>query len=471
MSSFTVFTATTGDRTNQPSSTAASQSLALLCCWLFMLFSSQQTQAQQNDVLHQLIEQSHRHDPWLQQNDHLKAAQLSQAALATTWPNMRFSVGLNNVATDGFDFNQEPMSHLKVGLTQRFTRGASRALNQQQHQQLAAARPLLAEARKAGLAKQVISQLLLLKAAQHNITLNQQNQSLTEDLLRLSEAAYKSAFGSTQQQDLIEAQLALIDQQDQRVVFEQQLASHLSNLQVLLSPSSAEQEWLFTDHDAIPLPDIKSLVSQTETVEKHGQVWQLFTNHPSILATEQQVSAAATQVELAEEQQKPAFAVSTAYGYRADTVDHIHRADLFSVSLSFDLPNLNKNKTQQMVLHKARQLDALEAEKNQQLQQMQQSYQQLQVQHQSLLQRIELHQQQLIPQRQQLAETNLKAYTHEGGNFSTVMRSLLDATDAQITLKRLQTELALTTLELNYLLMHNSQQFIKAIRASGDSHD
>lgn len=466
MSSNTVIVV--GGKPCQPTNKTVAKSFSLVCCWLFSLFFSDQSPAQSGGVIQQLIEQAQRNDPWLQQNDHLQAAQLTQAALASHLPDMQFSVGINNVATDGFDFNQEAMSHLKLGLSQRFTRGSSRQLNQQQHQQQAAARPLLAEARKASLAKQVVSQLLRIKEAEDNIALNQQNQDLTADLLRWSEAAYQAAFGQTQQQDLIEAQLALVDQQDQLAVFEQQLATHLASLQVLLSPG---QNLPIPNLDELPRFSVQLLEVDQPINNVLDPVWQLFAHHPNIQATEQQILAASTQVEVAEQQKKPAFALSTAYGYRADTIDHIHRADLFSVSLSFDLPSLNKNKTEQVVLHSAQQLDALTAEKNQQLQQMQQSFQQLQAQHQSLLRRIELYRQQLIPQRQQLAETNTKAYSHEGGDFSAVMRSQLAAAEAQITLNRLQTELALTTLEINHLLMHNSQQFTAAIQSTGDSHE
>ncbi len=437
--------------------------------WLFALLFSQQLHANDGSLLQHLITQSQLNDPWLRQNTHMAAAELSQAAAAGTLPNMQISVGVNNVATDGFDFNQEAMSQFKVGLSQRFPRGQSRHLNQLQLQQQAAARPYLEDARKATLAMQVTTKVLLIKEAQRNMVLNQQNNRFTTDLLRLSEAAYKSAFGQTQQQDLIRAQLELVSNEDSLVRFEQQLLTQLAELQVMLGAEQQPTEITAALMQGMATPKIQIL--QTDSVQNTKQQWLQFEQHPKILATQQQVQAAETKLQLAEQQKKPAFTVNTGYGHRAATPNGVGRADLFSVGLSFDLPMLNKHKTHQIVLHSAQQLEALRAEKDQQLQQMQQALSSQGSQLKSLLRRIELHQQQLIPQLQQLAETNVNAYSNEGGDFSEVMRSQLAAVEAQITLNGLQTQAAITTMNINYLLMQNSQQFISTINPTGTSHD
>ena len=47
-------------------------------------------------------------------------------------PDPQLTIGIANLATDTFAFNQEPMTQLKVGVSQMFPRGESRALKQQQ---------------------------------------------------------------------------------------------------------------------------------------------------------------------------------------------------------------------------------------------------------------------------------------------------------------------------------------------------
>lgn len=451
----------------------------LTCNWLariksqlvalsaLILLITHPVSAQNNEYIHQLIEQALENDPWLEQNHALEGASLSQAAVAKFWPNLNLSVDLNNVAADGFNFNQEPMSHFKLGLKQKLPRGQTNALNQRQHQQFAAAMPQLRVYREAELAMQVTTWLLSIKEAQKSIEITRLNRAVIDDLLSLVEASYKSAFGKTKQQDLIRAQLELTMNQDLQTKYQQQLDSSKAELTALINANpeqlSLEQKTKMSDITVALIPH-PQLDLAAENYIKH---WQLFENHPQVLALDQKIAATATQVELAEQQKKPEFVLSTSYGYRDAAPNGLKRADLFSMGVAFDLPSLKKNKTSQIVKQKSYELDAVDASRNLLIKNMFQQYQSLLTKHLSLTEREQLYTHKLIPQLQQMAESNISAYAYEGGDFTEVMRSQLASFNAQIELNQLQTEIKIISMKINLLLMQNAKQFISTLQSQG----
>ena len=74
---------------------------------------------------------------------------------ATYWDNPQLATSIQNLPTDGFRFNQEPMTQVKIGVKQALPRGNVNELNQQKFDAMGVSVSMANKARAAWLKKQV----------------------------------------------------------------------------------------------------------------------------------------------------------------------------------------------------------------------------------------------------------------------------------------------------------------------------
>ena len=75
---------------------------------------------------------------------------------AAYWDNPQLATSIQNLPTDGFRFNQEPMTQVKIGLKQALPRGNVNELNQQKFDAMGVSLSMANKARAAWLKKQVV---------------------------------------------------------------------------------------------------------------------------------------------------------------------------------------------------------------------------------------------------------------------------------------------------------------------------
>ena len=126
-------------------------------------------------------------------------------------------LALANLGTDKFDFEQEAMTQLKVGVSQMFPRGDSLAIKAKQIKTLSQQHPLQRRDREAKVRVTAGSLWLDAYLAQESIALIEKNYALFEQLSDVAQASYSSALGKTRQQDIVRAQLELTRLEDRLV--------------------------------------------------------------------------------------------------------------------------------------------------------------------------------------------------------------------------------------------------------------
>lgn len=229
-------------------------------------------------ALNQVIDYALTHEPWLQANKYQQQAIEAQSIAAGTLPDPVLTVGLMNLPTDGFAFDQEGMTQFKVGLSQQFSRGDSLALQQQALKQSAEQYPWLRADRQA------------------------QVKALFNQLIDITEASYANTLGATRQQDIIRAQLELTRLEDKLVMLEQQFDSAKKRL----------AQWL-------PIEMLNGAVSDENTKVTAVMAYQelapsgvteVLMNHPAIIAIDHAMRAKNTQVQVAKEAYKPQFGMN-----------------------------------------------------------------------------------------------------------------------------------------------------------------
>ncbi len=196
-----------------------------------------------------------QHDPWLTGSHLQERAFRAASQAASNLPDPTLSMALLNLPSDGFAFDQEPMTQIKVGLAQTFPRGNSLAIKQKHLSFQADQHPYQREDRKAKI-QVAVSQLWLdtIKADQ-TIRLIRRDRVLFEQLVDIVKASYSSAQGNTRQQDVISAQLELARLDDRLTAVSSQRDIALINLSQWLTPSAQRAvSKTFAENISPPLP-------------------------------------------------------------------------------------------------------------------------------------------------------------------------------------------------------------------------
>ena len=400
-----------------------------------------QARNEQTLSLTQALNYALTHEPWLKASDYQEDAAIAQSIAAGTLPDPVLTVGLLNLPTNGYAFDQEGMTQLKVDLSQKFSRGNSLALKQKALAQSAQQYSWQRADRLAQVKAIVIESWLNAYRAQRSIALIEQDKGLFTQLIEVTEASYASTLGKTRQQDIIRAQLELTRLEDKLVMLEQQFESAKNRLaqwlpmNMLMQPLNAE----FTKTTG--LVDFANL--------EFDKLIQLLMAHPAIIAIEKTVTAKQTEVALAKQSYKPQMGVNVGYGYRDDTPMGESRADLLSVGFSIDLPLFTDNRQDQQVKSAIASAEATKTQKLVALQKLKGMYfkefSQL-----ARLQKRDALKNTLLPQMSEQSQATLNAYTRDDGDFSDVMRARISELNAKIDALNIQVDQHIITARLNY---------------------
>lgn len=413
--------------------------------------------------LEEAVAAAQANDPWLVENSHSQDAVEAMSVAAGTMPDPRVSLGLANFPVDTFDIDQEPMTQIKVGVTQMIPRGDSLDLKRQQLHVLGGQFPYQRQDRRAKVTMMVGQLWLDAYKAQESIALIELDRPLFQQLVDVAEASYSTAMGKTRQQDIIRAQLELTRLDDRltmlrqkQEMFTEKLAEwyrgYFSN--EYLGSSSAQEPGSELIGIERELPDIAMRNSSVYTSEKRSEPMELygyFGQHPSVRAIEQKIEASNLGIDLARESYKPMWGVSASYGYREDAPSGAERADFLSLGVSFDLPFFTKNRQDKQVESAVSQAEAVKTRKWARVRNMTAEFEKARAQLNRLTQRQQLYRIQLLPQMHEQAEASLTAYTNDDGDFAEVVRARIAELNARISALDIDVERLKAIIQLNYL--------------------
>jgi hypothetical protein len=429
---------------------------------------------QQALTLKQAVNIAQRNDPWLVSNRHQQSAVESMGVASATQADPRVNIGIANIAADNFQFNQEGMTQLKLGVSQMFARGDSLAIKKKQAEIIASEYPLQRQDRQAKVTVLVANLWLEAYKAQQSIALIENDRTLFEQLADVAQANYSSALGKTRQQDIVRAQLELTRLDDRLTQLKQ--AQEVAQQQLLEWLNSGNSTQLVQQISgqtnlslAQPLPNIKMINTadnQAITNSNQQQLIQQLSLHPSVKVFDKKIAAKNTDVELAKQKYKPQWGINASYGVRDESPLGVERSDLFSVGFSFDVPLFSTNRQDKQVSSAVSRASSIKTQKWLYLRQFMASLETTRAKLKRLNQRQALYQDRLIPQMHDQAQAALSAYTNDDGDFAEVVRSRIAELNASIDALNIDIERQKSIIQWNYFLMKNSDQIIVEIEKS-----
>jgi outer membrane protein TolC len=164
----------------------------VMTCLLSFNTAGYAAQSQQTLTLEEAVNLSQSNDPWLVSNQYQQDSIDALGIAAGTLPDPKISIGLANLSASNFDFGQEAMTQMKIGVSQMFPRGDSLSLRQEQLELMAEQYPFLRQDRRAKLSVTAAQVWFDVFKAQESIALIERNRNLFEQLSDIAKAGYSS---------------------------------------------------------------------------------------------------------------------------------------------------------------------------------------------------------------------------------------------------------------------------------------
>ncbi len=420
-------------------------------------------------------------DPWLVGNRHSQDAIEALSVSAGELPDPKVSLGLANLPTDTFDFQQEGMTQAKIGISQMFPRGDSRAIKRKQLEVIGDQYPYQRQNREAKVVMTVSQLWLDAYKAQESIALIEKDRALFEQLADVAQASYSSAIGRTRQQDIVRADLELTQLEDRLTVlrqrqemFQERLSEWLSNYftgQYLNEVSTEKWAQGSGLQLAGTLPDISLFNSnfyQPSINVNQEKLANELSAHPAVKALDQRIQAAGIGVDLVKQKYKPEWGVNASYGYRDDDLLGRDRADLFSFGVTFDAPIFTANRQDKQLRAAVSQAEAIKTEKWLLLRKMISSFDAAKAQLMRLNDRQRLYRSELLPLIYMQAEASLTAYTNDDGDFAEAVRARIAVLNTEIEALSIEVDRQKVITGLNYLFVneHNGVEMMLNMSAA-----
>ncbi|MFK8011805.1 MAG: TolC family protein [Marinicellaceae bacterium] len=396
-------------------------------------------------------------DLWLVESYYAQKAIESMSIAEGSLPDPKVSLNFLNYPVDSFDFGQEPMTQVKVGVSQVFPRGNTRKLKQKQLFIKSQVHPFQRLDRLAKV-EMMVSQLWFdAFKSQKSISFIEQKRALFEQLVEVAESNYSAAFGNAQQQDIIRAQLELTRLDDRLMVLNQNYDKYRSELSLWLTDRFTQdyknldvveginnsENW--TVDSQFPKQTIKYSIELSD-----NDLLMIFNDHPAVVAIQQTVKVSETGIAIAKQKYKPAWGINASYGYRGDASEGINRSDFLTIGVSLDVPLFTKNRQDKQLESAVAFNDASQSKVYHLLKQMLASYKSSLAQLKQLNKRQSLYKDKLLPQMHDQAEASLTAYTHDNGEFSEVVRSRIAELNAEIDALNIAVERQKVMTQINY---------------------
>lgn len=437
----------------------------LLLALLTGAFSSHST------TLSQAISTALKDDPARHANLLKQQAMQHQAEADSYLPDPSFALDLNNLAADSFDFKQEAMTQLRLTAKQSFARGQSLAIKKVQGLTSARQYSALNQIRQAKLIKLIAQAWLDTYLAKQQLQLLQQQQLLLQQLNESIISNYSSGVVSTNQQDVVLAQVELsklklhLSTQQQRMAQAMaRLSQYLPKFQRLRDDDFVERPNITALTDKarafVASQDVKAsssiLVDSVDSpTYQYGANWSLdkwVSAHPELKFLELQSKLSKQQIELKKQAFEPKWSVTASYGLRQQTLQGEDRSDVFSLGVSVSLPLFSDHKQHQDLAAAAKQFDSSKLEQELKHRELTALLSAELAQYHTINQQLNLYQTELLLQLEQSSESALTAYTNDNGSIEQILNAKLGELNSKLTYQQLQVNKLKSLLALQYYL-------------------
>jgi len=369
----------------------------------------------------------------------LSARSLSMSELSVAsgkLPDPMLKLGFANLPTDSFNLGQEPMTQAVIAISQQFPRGQTRSLNSARVLESAARSDAEAQDRRQKIKLAVRQEFTRIYLHRERQRILQQSLVVFADLAEITRDYY--ATGRAQQQDVVQSQLELskVEERLSRIGQQEEEA------RARLAESIGEAAWMDLDPH---WPEIAQPLPAQEIINS-------LNGHPRMRAWQHEIAKSKTSEEIARQAYKPGFAVDLAYGGRGgQNIDGSDRSDLFSVFVTMDIPLFTNNRQDRVLASSIAETSATRYVRDDIYRSMKARVAENSASLARQQQRLELYQNNLLPQAAFNAEASFEAYQDAVDDLTTLMRARIGEYELKLDHASLRADEIMTRADLLYL--------------------
>ncbi len=330
----------------------------------------------------------------------------------------RIGIGLLNLPTDTFRFDQEPMTQKQLFIAQKIPWFGKLNLRSQRAAMKAIRQEAVLKAKRLELARQIALAYYELGFVGSAQKINEKLIKMLTQLLRVSETRY--AAGQGLQQDVLQAQVELSKLLDEQITLGKKRRTPEDRINGLLNRESFVP---VAPPERMPYPDLIMEIKKLQT--------RALTMNPWLKVKQADIELSHVEIELARKDYWPDMDFKVAYGQRDEGESGQDRADFFSTSVVINIPLWQKTRQdRKLEATKLGHQAALQSFKNL-ANNLPHKIDALATDIQNLQKNYRLITDALIVQAEQWARSSLTAYSVNKVNFNT-------AINAQIRLLRFE---------------------------------
>lgn len=383
-----------------------------------------------------------KNDFRLKQLQEESQAFLAESEAAAYLPDPSVFAAIQSLPTDTFDFDQEPMTQLRIGVRQMFPKGdmldiKSEMSGIQSDLQLTASELRWLERKKQ-------SEQAWLEAWywQKTLELLDEDQTFLEQVQEFIRSLYE--VGAKDQSDLIGADLELIKLNEKRIEAKRKYQMFRQQLNTFANQRLSGTQVSFV------LPDLE----QVDLVAFHNSASEPYiSKHPKIEQLNQKIILSEMKVNLVEQDFEPAWGVEVSYGLRdGENMDGSDRPDFFSAGVNVQIPLFSDAKQRQNQNAAKTRSMASQIQRDEALSQMRFEVDNLIQQYRNTAEQRALYETDILPTLEKQRKSALQSYESDQGNFRLVMSLFLKEQGAKTMHQRLRVNEQKLISSLNYLL-------------------
>ena len=372
-----------------------------------------------------------------------------EAGIASaTLMDPKIKVGVTGLPVDSFEFDEDPMTNISVGLMQQFERGSTLDLKQRMANQQADGLALQVHARELEVANAITSLWLELGYQQASEQILREKRRLLKEMEGFVRTNY--SIGKSEAQDLLNAQLQ-VSKLDEKLLANQQMQKRITGQM----SEWLGDEWLSTAtslnaNGPLNWTKLEDALSATNAQTNY---YTKLSQHPMVKMADVNISVNRTQVDIAEQAYAPQFGVEVMYAYRqANNMRGEPASDLVSAYLTLDVPLFTGNRQDRSLSSAQYQVGASQAQKDTLLKQLNAKVNALTLERDKLKQRLSRYQSTLIPQASDRIKAVERGYQNNTAQFNDVILATTDELALKLEHQRLLTDLNIINSNLAALL-------------------
>jgi len=243
----------------------------------------------------------------------------------------RIGIGLLNLPTDTFSFNQEPMTQKQLFIAQKIPWFGKLSLRSQQAAMKAIRQEAILKAKRLELARQVATAYYELGFVAGSQKINERLIGMLDQLIRVSETRY--ATGQGLQQDVLQVQVEMSKLLNEQITLGKKYRTLEDRINALLNRGNFIP---VVPPGNLPYPDLE--------LEKKELQTRSLTMNPWLKVKQAEVDQANVEIELAQKDYWPDMDFTVAYGQREEDLNDRDLPDFFSASVVINIPLWQKTR-------------------------------------------------------------------------------------------------------------------------------